>query len=44
MLSLIQTKTPILFSIPEAARLAREAWQIIHEWQAYFQTQKSTFK
>ena len=23
---------PILFSVPEAAKLAREAWQIIHEW------------
>jgi ATP-dependent helicase/nuclease subunit B len=25
-------QAPILFSIPEAARLARKAWQIIHEW------------
>jgi ATP-dependent helicase/nuclease subunit B len=25
--------TPILFSVPEAAKLAREAWQIIHEWR-----------
>ncbi len=24
---------PILFAVPEAAKLAREAWQIIHEWQ-----------
>ena len=26
-------QAPILFSIPEAARLARKAWKIIHEWQ-----------
>lgn len=26
-------QTPILFSVPEVAKLAREAWQIIHEWQ-----------
>ncbi|MBT3887903.1 MAG: PD-(D/E)XK nuclease family protein, partial [Nitrosomonadaceae bacterium] len=26
-------QAPILFSIPEAARLARKAWKITHEWQ-----------
>ena len=26
-------QAPILFSIPEAAKLARKAWQTIHEWQ-----------
>jgi len=26
-------QAPILFSIPEAAKLARKAWQIIQEWQ-----------
>ena len=26
-------QAPILFSIPEAAKLARKAWQIIHEWR-----------
>ena len=25
-------QTSILFSVPEAAKLAREAWQTIHEW------------
>ena len=26
-------QTPIFSSVPEAAKLAREAWQIIHEWK-----------
>ena len=26
-------QAPILFSIPEAPKLARKAWQIIHEWR-----------
>ena len=26
-------RIPVLFAVPEAAKLAREAWQIIHEWQ-----------
>ncbi len=26
-------KAPVLLSVPEAAQLAREAWQLIHAWQ-----------